>query len=46
MITEFPGFPTQAARASHPLCVFFHYTTRIRLIMVTQIVPRRKPPDC
>jgi len=27
VITEDPGFATQIAHPSHPLCVFFHYTT-------------------
>ena len=42
MITGFPGFPTQATRSSHPLCVFFHYTTPIQSWTGTQITSGRK----
>ena len=43
MITEFPGFPTQATRSSHRLCVFFHYTTPTPPFAVIRVTLRKGP---
>ncbi len=43
MITEFPGFPTQATRLSHRLCVFCHYTTPTPLLAVIRVTLRNGP---
>jgi len=37
VITEDPGFATQIAHSSHPLCVFFYYTTFTPFDEVMQI---------
>ncbi len=47
MITELPGFPTQAARASRPLCVCFYVRpfAAIRTKGTVRAVPFAKNPS-
>ncbi len=43
MITEFPGFPTQATRSSYRLCVFCHCTTPTPRLAVIRVTLRKGP---